>query len=248
MKRRHISKFLFSISLLIVTNSFHSQEKKEIDSVTTKQYPQRYGLRVGADLFKLSRSFYDPNYQGLELVGDFRFSKLYYIAAEIGNENITVQEDNLNFTTKGSYLKVGFDYNLHQNWLNQENMIYVGLRYGIAAMSQTRNSYRIYNASPYFGQSQLISDGLEFSGLSAQWAEVVAGIKTRLFNNVFVGFSFRGNILLLNNKPTGFDNLYITGYNRTYNGSFGVGFNYSVSYMLPVYKKKPKAARVVTKP
>jgi hypothetical protein len=42
----------------------------------------------------------------------------------------------------------------------------------------------------------------------------------------------------MNNKPSGFDNLYIPGFNRTYDGSFGVGFNYTVSYFIPIYKKK----------
>ena len=163
-----------------------------------------------------------------------------FLAAELGNENKTVQEDNLNFTTKGSYIKAGFDYNLHENWLDLENMIYVGLRYGVATFSQNLNNYRIYNSSPYFGQSQIVPIGQKFDGLSAQWAEVVAGIKTRVFNNVFVGFSVRGNVLVSNKKPEGFDNLYIPGFNRTYAGSFGVGFNYTVSYLLPLYKKKPQ--------
>ncbi len=248
MKRPRISKFLFSILLLIATITFQSQEKKATDTIVKPQYPQRYGIRVGADLFKLTRSFYDKNYTGIELVGDFRLLKDYYIAAELGNENITVQEDNLNFTTKGTYIKAGFDYNLHQNWLNQENMIYVGMRYGIAAMSQTLNSYKIYNSSPYFGQSQLITESQEFKGLSAQWIEVLAGIKTRVYNNIFVGFSFHGNILISNVKPEGFDNLYVPGFNRTYDGSFGVGFNYTVSYLIPIYKKKTKKVDIVKKP
>jgi hypothetical protein len=31
-----------------------------------------------------------------------------------------------NFTTKGSYLKVGFDYNAYENWLDMENIISIG--------------------------------------------------------------------------------------------------------------------------
>mgnify|MGYP000742902413 CR=1 FL=1 len=57
-------------------------------------------------------------------------------------------------------------------------------------------------------------------------------------NNIYVGFSVRMNRLLTNTKPDNFDNLYIPGFNRTYNGDFGIGFNYSVSYFLPLYKTK----------
>ena len=247
MKRQHILKFLYSFLFLIVASMVQSQEKKAVDSIQKQKFQQRYGLRIGTDLYKLTRSSYDKNYTGIELVGDVRFSKDYYIAVELGNENITKQEVNLNFTTKGTYIKAGFDYNLHENWLNQENMIYVGMRYGISAMSQTLNSYRIYNSSPYFGQSQLITESQKFDGLSAQWIEVLAGLKTRVFNNIFVGFCFRGNILISNVAPNEFDNLYIPGFNRTYDGSFGVGFNYTVSYLIPVYKKKFKASKIVKK-
>ncbi len=35
-----------------------------------------------------------------------------------------------------------------------------------------------------------------------------------------------------------FDNLYIPGFNRTYDFSeFGAGFGYGISYLIPIYKK-----------
>jgi hypothetical protein len=53
-----------------------------------------------------------------------------------------------------------------------------------------------------------------------------------------MGFSLRLNQLVTNKKPNNFDNLYIPGFNKTYDGTFGVGFNYTVSYFIPIYKKK----------
>jgi len=64
-----------------------------------------------------------------------------------------------NFTTKGTYFKAGFDYNLYENWLDMENMVYIGARYGVSSFSQTLNSYTIYNRYPYFGPSQEIVSG-----------------------------------------------------------------------------------------
>ena len=154
------------------------------------------------------------------------------------NENKTVNDDQLNFTTKGTYFKSGVDYNLYENWLDMENMVYIGARYGVSSFSQTLNSYTIYNRYPYFGPSQTIESGEKFNGLSAQWIEVLVGVKAKVINNFYVGFSFRMNRLVSNKKPDGFDNLYIPGFNRTYDGSFGAGFNYTVSYFIPIYKKK----------
>jgi hypothetical protein len=248
---KHISKFTFSIALVLLPflgnaqdKTIKNQGKAELseakkDSVPSKK--ERYGLRVGVDLFKLTRSLYETDYRGLEIVGDYRLTRRHYLAGEIGNENKTVDDDQVNFTTKGTYLKVGFDYNSFQNWGNMENIISVGLRYGVSSFSQTLNNYQIYNPNPYFGESPIIISGEKFDGLSAQWIEVVAGMKAEVFNNVFVGFSFRLNRLVSQKRPNNFDNLYIPGFNRTYNGDFGVGFNYTVSYFIPLYKATVKA-------
>ena len=211
---------------------------KTNDSIPAKT--DRYGVRVGVDLYKLTRALYDKNYKGIELVGDYRLTKKYFLAAELGNENKTTDDDRVNFTTKGSYIKGGFDYNAYQNWLDMENIISIGMRYGFSTFNQQLNSYRIYNSNPYFGETPVIASGKKFDGLSASWIEIVAGVKAKVFDNVFMGFSLRLNRLVTNKQPDNFSNLYIPGFNRTYDGDFGVGFNYTVTYFVPIYKKKVK--------
>ena len=263
---KHILKYIFSICLVLSLFLAQAQEtttvKKIADSTSTEAIlpdntnlktinttdetkntivpvkTDRYGLRVGVDLYKLTRGLYDKDYKGIEFMGDYRLTKKYFLAAEIGNENKTTDDSRLNFTTKGSYLKVGFDYNAYENWLDMENIISIGLRYGFSTFNQELNSYKIYNSTPYFGEVPAINSGEKFNGLTASWIEVVAGIKAKVFDNVFVGFSLRLNRLVSNKEPGNFENLYIPGFNRTYNGDFGVGFNYTVSYFIPIYKKK----------
>ncbi len=249
MKMKHILKYFSSCCFLLLVTLAQAQEKSTVkpnletvaqkqaeDSIPVKK--DRYGLRVGVDLFKLTKGFYDNNYKGIELTGDFRWNKKYYLAAELGTENKTTEDDRLTSNSKGSYLKAGFDYNLYENWLDMENIISIGLRYGFSTFNQELNSYKIYNAHPYWGELQTIPANEKFNGLSANWLEIVTGMKAKMFNNVFVGFSVQLKTLITNKKPNGFDNLYIPGFNRTYNGSFGIGFNYTVSYFIPLYKKK----------
>lgn len=244
---KHILKYSFSLCLVL--SSFWTQaqdtipiidlskQKIEVKSLETPIKKERYGVRVGVDLYKLTRGLYDSNYKGIEFVGDYRLSKKYYLAAELGNENKTTEDTHLNTSSKGSYLKVGFDYNAYQNWLDMENIISIGLRYGASTFSQQLNSYKTYNSNPYWGEMPWIDSGEKFNGLTASWIEVVAGIKVKVINNFFVGFSFRLNTLLTNHKPANLDNLYIPGFNRTYDGSFGAGFNYTLTYFVPIYKK-----------
>ena len=238
--------FIFRIVLLLVSFSAFAQEQvTDTTAVTPKTY--RYGIRVGADLHRLTRSLYDDNYKGFEVVGDYRLTKKIYLAAELGNDNMTVDEDRLNFTAKGSYFRVGFDYNAYENWLDMENMIYVGVRYGISTFSQTLNSYTVYqnsdidNTGNYF-PDVTVNSGAEFDGLSAHWIELVGGIKVELFDNLFLGFSVRIKNIISNKRPEGFDNLYIPGFNRTYAGNVGAGFNYTLSYFVPLYKTQAKKA------
>lgn len=222
--------------MLVSVTTLSAQEKAK-DTVKQAK-TERYGIRVGVDLHRLARSIYDSDdYKGFEVMGDYRLTKKVYIAAELGHEKKTVDEDQLNFTTEGSYLKVGFDYNTYGNWLDMENMIYVGMRYAGSSFSQQLNSYSIYNTNPYYGETTKYP-GQKFEGLSASWLEVVTGIKAEIVNNLFLGFSVRLNYKVTEDKPDNFDNLFIPGFNRTYEGGkFGVGFNYGISYFIPFYKR-----------
>lgn len=233
---KYMLKYIFSIGLLCVSFLGNAQSK----DTTKVLFPERYGLRLGADLHKIARSFYEKDYRGFEIVGDYRLTKRFYLAGELGNEDKTIDDDRLNFNTKGTYFKVGFDYNSFENWLDMENMIYIGMRYGVSSFNHTLNSYKIYDPTNYYGEN-IVMSGKKFSGLNASWLEVVGGIKAELFNNLYLGFSVRLNYLVSNKRPEGFDNLFIPGYNRTYDGKFGAGFNYTLSYFIPIYKKNKKS-------
>lgn len=237
MKAKYMLNYFSSIVLLLVASAALSQEtKSDTVDVNIAPAPERYGIRVGADLHRLAKGFYHDDYRGFEIVADYRLTKKIYIAGEIGNEDITVDDPQLNITTKGSYFKVGFDFNAYENWLDMTNSIYVGMRYSVSSFNHNLNSYSIYDASGYFDEVTFYPNR-EYSGLTAHWAEVIGGVKAEILKNLYLGFSLRIQVLLSNQKPDGFDNLYIPGFNRTYDGSFGAGFNYTLSYFIPIYKK-----------
>jgi hypothetical protein len=263
---RQLLKYSFSICFLLSLFFVQAQEKtttttiqndvkitetknaptkknpeKKLDSVKTapiKPKTDRYGLILGTDINKIARSLYDSNYTGISFNGDYRLTKKVYLYAELGSEDITVEDPLLSTTTKGTYLKAGLNYNAYTNWLDMENLITVGARFGFSTFSEQLNNYLIYNPHPYFGQSELIDSSIKYDGLTAGWGEVAAGINVKVFNNIYVGFNVQLKVLITNSEPNSFENLYIPGYNRTYDGNFGAGFNYTVSYFIPIYKKK----------
>ena len=215
------------------------QEKSVNDTIIVKQ---KYGLRLGGDIGKLVRSFIDDDYKGFEISGDYRLTQKLYLAGEIGIEERSVSNDYLDVTANGSYFKAGIDYNMYRNWLDMENLIYTGLRVGASTFSQKLNSYTIYTTDQYYPPFTS-SDLQEYKGLSAIWIEFVIGIKAEVLTNLFVGANVQMKGLVAEDQPSNFENLYIPGFNRTFDsGRFGFGFGYNVSYLIPIFKKNKKIA------
>ena len=241
-------RLIFIINLIILMvlplTSF-AQEDPEVqvknvnDTIVVKQ---KYGLRLGGDIGKLVRSFIDDDYKGFEISGDYRLTSKLYLAGELGIEERSIKNDYLDVTSNGSYFKAGIDYNMYTNWLDMENLIYTGLRVGASTFSQNLNRYTIYNTDQYnppFSSTEL----KEYKGLSAIWLELVIGVKAEVLTNLFVGFNVQLKGMVAEDEPSNFENLYIPGFNRTFDsGRFGFGFGYNVSYLIPIFKKNKKIA------
>lgn len=250
-------KYFISACLLFCFFLGNAQSKP-IDTAPkdTVVYKQPYGLRFGIDLSRPTISFFEEEYTGLEFVGDYRLSLKYYLSAELGNEKRTRQEDTYNFTTSGSYIKVGFDYNTYANWYGEQNMIYAGARVAFSTFKHTINNYQIFESNRYWspdGFQESGNESIELENRNETWLEAVLGIKTELFANIYLGASVRLGVIVTNPKVNEgeFSNLFIPGFNKvTDNSIFGIGYNFSISYFLPLYKKakKPKADEETPKP
>jgi hypothetical protein len=222
--------FLFFISIFYL-NTFYSQVEND-----TLHINEKYGLRIGFDISKPIHASLVSDTNGLEFVSDFRFLKNYYAAFEFGILDKTTIEDYINFTTKGSYFKIGFNYNAYENWAGMNNEIFVGLRYGLSFFDQTLNSYTPNVKGTYF-IAESVQPNTQFNDLTAQWIEFVFGMKVETFNNLYLGVSISLNNLINTTDPENFKNLHIPGFNRVFLNNTGVGFNYTLSYLIPIIKK-----------
>jgi len=228
-----MSRYIISLLVLLSISPLWAQLGEEAKDTTT--YKDRYGLRIGIDVVRPIMSATSDDSNGFEIVGDYRVSKRFFIATELGYRDQTTQEDFFNFSTKGEYIKVGVDYNAYKNWIGMENMIVVGLRYGFSTFNQTVNEYLI-NTDP-FVPNRIESDQEIFNGLTAHWLEFVLGLKVEVLHNVFLGVSFRGNTMLTSSQPDNFKSLYVPGFEKVFVNNNGFSFNYTVSYLIPLYRK-----------
>jgi hypothetical protein len=117
------------------------------------------------------------------------------------------------------------------------NEIFTGLRYGFSSFSQELLGYDIYSTNQSFPPT-FVSQNIEYTNLNAHWAEFIIGVKTEVLNNVYLSLNLQLKRKLSEIVPENFDNLYIPGFNRTYDFSqWGVGYGYNLTYLLPLIKK-----------
>ena len=232
MKQLHMFKYFISISFLfLVANGFSQEQKKD-----STNFKAPYGLRVGIDISKPIFGMFEDDFSGFEFVADYRITKNLYIAAEIGNEEETTSEDYLKTASKGNYVKIGVNLNAYKNWLDMNNEIYVGFRYAFSNFEQTLKSYTPNTGSDYFpGNPTTI--GTTTKHLTAHWLEFLTGLKVETFKNLFVGFSVSYKVILSVNHPKDFQTFYVPGFNRVFESETGFGFNYTISYTIPFFKR-----------
>ena len=249
-------KYSISILLLISACLSYGQEGSEQNSPQDSiEYKQIYGLRVGVDISKPIRTLFDDEYQGFEIAGDLRITHRLYVAAELGNEKLQRAEvlgnstnpnqfEIYDFEASGSYIKLGVDLNTYENWYGMNNSIFIGGRYAFSAFSQTLNEYSLYDSNRYWSPDGFVSGILppeEFSGLNASWLEFIFGIKAELFANIFAGASLRIAYLITNKEEDRMRNLWIPGFQKvTEDTKFGVGYNFTITYLIPIIKKSKK--------
>lgn len=246
-------KYFISIwvLLLTVTISFSQEKpkkptpKKELKSTIKKDtttYKTAYGFRLGVDISKPIIGALGENYSGLELVGDYRISKNLYIATELGYEEKHTEEDFTTSSATGSFIKLGANLNLYDNWLDMNNEIYVGARYGFAIFEQTLINYTPNITDETYPQyfaptTEPIEANETTSGLSIHWFEIQLGAKVETFKNLFVGFNTSFKVALSIKNPDNFQTLYAPGFNTILSSKTGFGFNYTISYLIPFKKK-----------
>jgi hypothetical protein len=237
-------KYFISICLLfVVAENFSQEQKKEIVLAAEKDtlvYKTNYGLRLGIDISRPILAALNSDYTGYEILGDYRIKKNLYVAAEVGYEEKTSVEDYSNSTSKGNYIRLGVNLNAYNNWLDMNNEIFVGYRYGFSLFDQTLNSYTPNTSDAENGNyflADLNTNSKKSTNLNAHWSELMVGLKAETLSNLFIGFSVSYKVLMSVTEPEGFKALFAPGFNRIFETSTGFGFNYTLSYLIPFSKK-----------
>ena len=196
---------------------------------------KKFGIRIGTDLQKLIKSASSQEYNGISFNADIRFKESIFLFSEIGNEKKIVEYSSVDSEISGNYIKLGLEFKLNKDIIGLRNLIYSSFGLGISSFDQTILRYNIY--SDLWGEFTN-TDAINLENLNANWIEIGFGIKTEILNNLFLGIELQLKNLIYQKNKNDIANFYIPGFNRTYEGSnFGTGFNYSLTYLIPIIKK-----------
>jgi hypothetical protein len=223
-----ILSFTFILCLIAAISWGQPQQKKKVKPKRTDNYIHMKGLRFGMDI---TRPFQDlwtkGNRYGTEFSADMELFPNWFPVFETGYEALKIKTDFVDYTANGSYSRIGFDYNfLQAQQSGDKDIMYFGLRYGFTFARQQVDQYKI---DSYWGPETGSFGNQPFS---AQWGEMLMGIKGEILKNLYMGWTIRGKFKI-NSKDTGMPPVYfIPGYGKGENG-FNFDFTYSVYYNIP---------------
>lgn len=225
--------------LLSVISFGQAEKEKKFKPKRTDNYIHMSGIRLGMDV---TRPFQDlwtkGNRYGTEFSADMEIWPNLFPVFESGYEVLKLKTYNIDYVGKGSYSRIGLDYNfLQAENKGDKNSLYFGLRYGFSLAKQQVNQYQI---DSYWGPE---TGSFANQNFFAHWGEFLVGIKGEIFNNFFMGWTIRGKVKF-NNKDLGLPPVYfIPGFGKA-EKSFNLDFTYSVYYNIPWdFRKQVKATK-----
>ena len=210
----------------------------ETNATVSNDSLKKFGIRIGTDLQKIIRSASSQEYNGISFNADIRFKESIFLFSEIGNEKKIVEYSSVDSEISGNYIKLGLQFKLNKDIIGLRNLIYSSFGLGISSFDQTIFRYNIYNIYSDLWGEFTNTDAINLENLNANWIEIGFGVKTEILNNLFLGIELQLKNLINQKNKNDIANFYIPGFNRTYEGSnFGTGFNYSLTYLIPIIKK-----------
>jgi hypothetical protein len=221
MERRRTSKFTFSLLLLVL--ALNAQAKTD----------DWYSISLGGDLSRFVLPFIDTTRLGWEVSGDVEFMKDVFAVVELGSETTNFNSDKYSYNSAGGYTRIGLDYNYMKHLdATSKDKLFVGFRYGFSTFYHDAKNITI--ADGIWGDATNLATEGKF--LAANWLEVGTGMRARLINNFYLGWSVRFKMKLGAGTDAQLATYQIPGFGRGY-GNSSVGVNYSLYYQIPFMKK-----------
>lgn len=222
MFKYFISTVLFLVAISSSAQEMEVEEKNTIVPDSLKPSYTPTGIRLGIDAFALGQTILNDEISSLLFMADIDFDR-YFLVTEYGNYARTRSGENAIYEVDGSYYRIGVDINFLKN--DPDNsMLSFGIRYGNANF----NDRAEVNFSNNLYPNQTVV--FENAGLSADWFELVAGLKVPVWK-FWMGYNLRVKFGVDEFKDNRFSSYEVPGYGLAAEKDYWE-FNYFVMYRI----------------
>ncbi|MCU4174142.1 DUF6048 family protein [Carboxylicivirga sp. N1Y90] len=221
-------KFILSLSLFFTFTTLVAQEETE----EKVKEPKDPGLAIGINIGTFIIKAIEPERFGLEATARYKFNRKWFAVGEVGYEKVDLQNDPFSYTSDGSFMRLGADYNIFkvEEIGNNDNLI-LGLRYGVAVQEQENTRFTVKDG--YWGNyTGALGKGIT----SSHWAEFVFGLRSEVLKNFYMGWTVRVRRLLNLSNENQIEPYAIPGYGSRDNTT-NLSFTYNLEYHIPFKKK-----------
>lgn len=226
-------KYIFSLLFFLTTFSFSYGQKEDNDlyaPTKVKEPIQLKGIKFGVNVARFTDLQFKPERSSYEGSFDFNLSNKYFGVVEAGYSEINLDKDNYTYTSNGTFIKLGMDFNMLKK--HPTDYLGVGFRIGRANFEQSANNILI-NDSHW----PVNSFSINTKSYNTYWLEVSFGLKGELLKNVYFGWSALVRMAVSGRKDSQFQPYDIPGFGKT-SSSVNLGANYYIYYQIPFKKNK----------
>lgn len=221
--------------------------KKALKEYKYSEIPFLKGISIGYDLMGPIYKVYSDDYISHEIAVDFNLKNRFFPVVELGYGIADKWGDKgIHYKTKAPYARIGLDYNFFYK-KRHNNILSLGIRYAFTSFDYEVHTMPIIDdiTGEIIEYPSIWDDitqeyykgklGTNFSG-RMHWLEFVANVRTRVFYNFHMSWSFRLRSKLSSKSDEGAQPWYVPGFGIYKSMRFGI--NYSIIYTIPFGKKK----------
>ena len=216
----------------IAGDSLISSSSREKDLKVERDFKPS-AVKIGVDALAFGRTVTTSGFSQYEIQSDIDFDR-YFFVVDIGRESNSLSNSEFSYSNSGNYFRLGLQVNMMPYNVDR-SFFFFGFRYARSNFSHELNYVGSFDN--WGNQNFDISNG----SLSARWFETNMGMKVKVFENIFFGWTIRFKIA---KKISGISDLEprnIPGFGLADKGG-NAGFNYYILYNIP-FRDKPVPPR-----
>ena len=215
MKRLPTCRYI--CSLILISLACLSLQAQEQPQPQKEKVPLFCGVAVSADVVGFAMKAVGAKFANMEVGARINLLDKYFPVAELGIGDCYREgaETGNTFSTTSPYMRFGIDYNFNKK--HNGNRLFGIFRYGFSSFK-----YDVGNETftdPTYGTTTPLS--LSGQKATAQWLEFGAGIETKLWRFIRLGWSMRYKFRLALSCPEEGEPYFLPGFGK--NGDNGWG-------------------------